>query len=50
LKSRKGYLSGGIAAITASIPDLQLVLFSRPSGGHHVGICRHGTPPIPFSL
>ena len=34
LKSRKGYLSGGIAVFTASIPYLQLILLFRPSMGH----------------
>jgi len=34
LKSRKGYLSGGIAVFTAGIPYLQLILLFRPSLGH----------------
>jgi hypothetical protein len=38
LKSRKGYLAGGIAVFPASIPYLQLILPFRPSTVNGDGI------------
>ena len=43
LKSRKGYLQGGIAVFTASLPNLQRVLLFFPS-------IRHGAESVSKNL